>query len=160
MQNVDKLVLNPPIQYPYIWLYIGLGILGAIGIGYLILFFATRRKKIRSISSLKQLPPTLDMNGLKQKYIAIIDEQYLQYQNGQLTLRRLHTNLSMAVRSFVFEAKLFPAPRLTLQDLKRAPYQSLTNVVSNYYEKEFSDVEHGDPAASVQIAKDMVVQWV
>jgi len=71
----------------------------------------------------------------------------------------LHWALSMNVRYFVYEAKHFPAPVLTLSDLKLAPYPALTNLIAEYYPEEFAAILHGEAEASVAAAKGFIQQW-
>lgn len=156
---VDKLELNPPIQYSVIWLIIGSCLLAMIVLWYGVLFWLTRKRKARTLAQLGPGSEVLDLEGLKQKYLKLIDDCYQSYVLGRTDLRGLHRGLSMSVRYFVYEARHFPAPRLTLSDLKHAPYPNLTKVIEEYYSKEFSQIEHGDAAHSVSVAKDMVQQW-
>lgn len=157
MQNVDK--LNPPIQYNIIWLIIGAGLVLAIGIWYGIVFWITRHKKVKSLDNLRQLPAGEELARLKAKYLKLIDEIYQRFQRSEIDLRGLHQALSKAVRDFVSEANHFPAPFLTLADLKLSPYPQLTKLIEEYYPEEFAVVTHGDAAASTQAAKGLVMQW-
>lgn len=157
---VDNVTLNPPVQYWWLWLVIGILLLVAIGAWYGLMFWFTRRKPVNTLENLKPASSSLDLDALKAKYLKLIDECYENYQQEHTTKRGLHRALSMAVRYFVYEVKHFPAPRLTLADLKRAPYPKLTALVKEYYEKEFAVIEHGDPLASVEAAKELIRQWV
>lgn len=156
----DNPSLNPPVQYSLLWLIIGIAlVLGILG-WYGLLFWLTRRRKVNSLANQGLASSGSDLDRLKQKYLALIDECYQSYSKKQTSLRGLHRGLSMTVRYFVFEAKHFPAPRLTLSDLKRAPYPHLTKVITDLYAKEFARIEHGEPLEAVEAAKDMVRQWV
>ena len=155
-----SLKLNPPIQYSLIWLLIGLGLLLLIGIWYGVLFWLTRRKAPTTIATLQPLASPTDLEALKAKYLKLIDECYQSYVRKETNLRGLHRGLSMVVRYFVYEVNHFPAPRLTLSDLKRAQYPRLTNVIDDFYGKEFAMIEHGEPQQAVAAAKEMVQQWV
>lgn len=156
----DSLKLNPPIQYSLLWLIVGLILLLCIIGWFGAVIWITRHKPANTLANLKPASSQSDMDALKAKYLKLIDECYQSYQQKHTTLRGLHRGLSMAVRYFVYEARHFPAPRLTLADLKRAPYPKLTKVVTEYYSKEFAAIESGDPLQSVQAAKEMVTQWV
>lgn len=157
---VDNLTLHPPIQYSIIWLIIGCCLLALVAIWYGVMFWLTRRRKVKTIA---QLPPgqePFDLEKLKLRYLQLIEECYQSYLQRRTNLRGLHRGLSMATRYFVYEAQHFPAPRLTLRDLKRAPYPKLTELIEQYYEKEFAAIEHGNAQQSVDAAKDLVRQWV
>jgi hypothetical protein len=157
MQNVDK--LNPPIQYKLIWLLIGLAILLLIAAWYGLVFWLSRRKKLKSLDGLKRLAAGWELNRLKAKYLQLIEELYQRYQRKEITLRELHIELSMLVRSFVQEASFFPAPFLTLSDLRNSSFPKLAQLIATYYPAEFAAIENGDAASSVQAAKGLVQQW-
>jgi hypothetical protein len=152
-------MLNPPIQYDLIWLIIGLCLLVTIPLSYAGAFWWTRRRPINSIDNLPTLPVGADLDRLKAKYLRLIDERYVRFQRGELTLRALHRELSLLTRYFVYEAKHFPAPTLTLSDLKRGPYPLLTKLIAFFYPQEFARIEHGDAPSSVTQAKGFITQW-
>lgn len=106
------------------------------------------------------MPSDFDIEKLKVKYLKLIDECYQNYQVRKTTLKGLHRGLSMTVRYFVHEARHFPAPRLTLSDLKYAPYPELTKVIEEYYAKEFAEVESGTAVQAVESAKGFINRWV
>jgi hypothetical protein len=157
MQNIDK--LNPPIQYKLIWFIIGLCLVGAIIIWYCVALWITRRKKPKSLDGLKQLQPHLNLDQLKAKYLQIIQDLYQSHMRQEITLRMLHHELSMAVRNFVYEANYFPAPYLTLSDLRMSPYPQLANLIASYYPEEFAEITEGNAESSVQAAQGVVAQW-
>jgi hypothetical protein len=157
MQNVEK--LNPPIQYNLIWLIIGLALLIAVLSWYGIVIWLTRRKKLKSIDNLKQLPSPVDLDALKAKYLQFIEDLYLGYQRKEITLRELHQRFSLATRYFVYEAIGFPAPLLTLSDLKLAPYPKLTKLIEDYYPEEFAAINKGKAFASKEAAIGFITQW-
>jgi hypothetical protein len=157
MQNVDK--PNPPVQYDLIWMIIGLTIVIAIVVWYALALWLTRHKKPKKLDSLKKLPPPVDLDTLKAKYLKFIEELYQRYLRKELKLRDLHLYLSITVRYFVYEASGFPAPLLTLSDLKRAPYPKLTKLIGDYYPEEFAVIGKGDAATSKNAAIGFITQW-
>ena len=152
-------ILNPPIQYSKIWLIIGLCIFVTIPIWYGMLFWLTRRRPPKSFNRLRQLPVGADLDRLKAKYLKLIEEWYQRYRRQEIDSRVLHWALSMNVRYFVYEAKHFPAPVLTLSDLKLAHYPALTGLIAEYYPEEFGVILHGEAEASVTAAKGFIQQW-
>jgi len=157
---VDNLTLHPPIQYSIIWLIIGCMLLLSIVIWFGILFWLTRKRKPKTIEQLPPAPSDFDLEKLKARYLQLVDECYQNYQVRKTTLKGLHRGLSMTLRYFVFEARHFPAPRLTLADLKDAPFPELSKVIEDYYAKEFAAAEQGTAIQSVKAAKDFINQWV
>lgn len=151
--------LNPPIQYDRIWFIIGCLLLLTVPIWYGCLLWATRRKQMKSLATLAPIPIGAELDALKAKYLRIIEELYQAYQRKEISLRTLHGDLSMTVRYFVFEAKQFPAPTMTLSDLNLAPYPTLTKLIGEYYPEEFAKITHGAAPTSVDAAKGFVIQW-
>lgn len=152
--------LNPPIQYDRIWLIIGSLLLLVIPTWYVFVLRLTRHKKIKTLENLVQLPTGAELEKLKAKYLRLIEELYQRYRRKEITLRVLHNNLSMVTRYFVYEAKHFPAPTLTLSDLRLAPYPTLTRLIAKYYPEEFAAITHGTAESSVTAAKGFVQQWL
>jgi len=152
--------LNPPIQYSIIWFIIGLALLLTIFMWYGLVFWMTKHRRINTINNLRPLPTGAELEKLKAKYLKLIDQWYQHYLNKEISLRDLHSALSMTARYFVYEAKHFPAPHLTLDDLKRSPYPTLTELIAAYYPDEFASFEHGNAASAVEAAKGFIRQWV
>lgn len=153
-------ILNPPIQYDLIWLIIGGLVFLTIPLWYGLVLWMTRHKKVLSLDNLRQLPVGGEVEALKSRYLRLIDEAYRRYVSQEYKLRDLHQALSMIARTFVLEAKHFPAPYLTLSDLALAPYPTLTQLIKAYYPEEFALITHGNAEISVQQAKDFIIRWV
>ena len=90
----------------------------------------------------------------------MIDSSYGRYKAQQITLRQFHKELSITVRYFVYEVTYIPTQKMTLRDFVRLPYPKLTNLIGDYYEKEFSVIEHGNPETAAATAKELISQWV
>ena len=151
--------LHPPIQYNLIWLIIGAVLLLTIPAWYGLALWMTRRKPINTLNDLKPLPTGAELKKLKAKYLRLIEEWHQRYLKKEINLRELHLALSMTARYFVYEAKHFPAPLLTLDDLKHSPYPALTQLIADYYPEEFAAMEHGNAEKSVEAAKGFIQQW-
>lgn len=156
----DSVTLHPPIQYSWLWLIIGCALLLLVAAWFGGLFWVTRKRHPKTIAQLTPAASDFDIEKLKAKYLQLIEECYQNYQVRKTTLKGLHRGLSMTVRYFVFEANHFPAPRLTLSDLKNAPFPELTTVIEEYYAKEFAAVEQGTAVQAVEAAREFVRRWV
>ena len=79
MQDVSEL-MNGPFYYSFVWLVIGLLFMaGAIAV-IVAIFYVTRKKEVKTLANLKaQKPKVIDMDALKQKYLAMIDEVERQF---------------------------------------------------------------------------------
>lgn len=150
---------NGLLQYSIWYLILGLVLL-LLAFGWCgVIFWMTRKRRVMTLNDISRRSGVHDLAALKAKYLSLIDEVYASYQNKETTLRGLHRGLSMAVRYFVFEATTFPAPKLTLADLKKAQYPELSKIITEYYKAEFAAVSHGDAARSVDAAREFVQRW-
>ncbi len=152
--------LNPPIHYNYIWLIIGSTILLCILVWYVSVFLTTRRKPVKSLAMLPVLSPASTLGELKARYIQQIEERHQRYKNKEISFKELHDGLSVLVRYFVYEANHFPAPILTLGELKRTPYPKLAKLIAYFYPQEFALKESANSDASVEAAKGFIQEWV
>lgn len=156
MQDVNKL-LNGPFYYSLIWLIIGLLFL-AIAIGIVvIIFYVTRKKEIKSLANLKpQEPKVIDIEALKEKYLAMVDEAERLFKERKTKASVAHQQLSLIVRLFYYEALGFHADILTLTDLKKSRHEELAQVIEEYYPDEFDGLESGSVAQSAEKARVLI----
>ncbi|MBO4855113.1 hypothetical protein J5500_01745 [Candidatus Saccharibacteria bacterium] len=156
MQDVSKL-MNGPFYYSFIWLIIGLLFL-AIAIGIIaVIFYITRRKEIKSLANLKpQAPKVIDIEALKAKYLAMVDEAERLFKERKTKASVAHQQLSLIVRLFYYEALGFHADILTLTDLKKSRHEHLTQVIEEYYPDEFDGLEKGSVAQSAEKARELI----
>lgn len=154
-----NLKLHPPVQYDWIWLVIGLCLL-AVVIGWCTwVLWSTRKKLAPSLDTLELLPAGVDFAKLKAKYIKLIEERYVLYQQSKLNDRQFQQDVSRLVRNFVYEARHFPAPRLTLGDLMLASYPLLTKLIARLYPGEFDLASHWTAEGAAEAAKGYIQQW-
>ena len=104
-----------PFYYNIVWTVIGMAlILLAIGV-FVFIFLITRKKKIRSLSTLKiEAPRVVDLNELKTKYIGLIDQAERNYENHMIKASVAHQHFSLIVRLFYAEGLGFHADIMTL----------------------------------------------
>lgn len=163
MRNDVNLQSTPPhglINYSIVWLIVGLCLLLLIAGWYGLLWWMTRHKKVASLNALGPGKDVPDLAALKAKYLKFIDQCYQAYLQKQFSKRQLHIYLSGAVRNFAYEAQHFPAPFLTLNEIKKASYPGMSQLIAQYYPEEFAQLTHGEPLKSVEAAKGIVQQWV
>ncbi len=156
MQDVSEL-MNGPFYYSFVWLLIGLLFLG-IAIGIIVfIFYVTRKKEIKSLANLKpQEPKVIDLDALKAKYLAMVDEVERLFKNHTTKASVAHQQLSLIVRLFYYEALGFHADILTLTDLKKSRHEHLTQVIEEYYPDEFNGLEEGSVAQSAEKARELI----
>jgi hypothetical protein len=158
MQN--NIELTPPIQYSLVWFVVGSSIFAAIILlnGYIL--FSTRKKKIRTVSTLPIIPPVyVDIEKIKQKYFSLITQIEKQYHGKEINERTVHQLLSITLRLFVFEIKGLATHKFTLSEIKRADVTVLANVIEALYPPEFEAISNGDANAAIAMSRKMVQEW-
>lgn len=156
MQDIDNMI-SAPFYYSIWWLIAGIILMATFAgiLGYI--FYTTRRKQIKTLSTLRKLEPhTVDMNVLREKYLRLIDEVDKKYNAGKLKSSEAHQELSLLVRLFFCEAMGFHAEVMTLNDLKRTNYTKLAKLIDQYYPDEFDTLENGVVQQSIEHARDIV----
>ncbi|MCQ2570968.1 MAG: hypothetical protein MJ154_01845 [Candidatus Saccharibacteria bacterium] len=152
-----KTLFYGPITYSPIWFMIGLLFMGlAIGI-VIAIIYATRKKEIKTISTLKVSEPKIvNMNVLRDKYLKMINEAEERYKRRQTKASQCHQQLSLIVRLFFYEALGFHADVMTLSDIKKSNYKKLAELVDGYYPDEFDTLEKGSVANAAEKARQIV----
>lgn len=153
----DKTLFYGPINYSPIWAMIGLLLLGlAIGI-IAVIIYTTRKKEIKTISTLKiTAPKVINMNVLRDKYLKMIDAAEERFKRRQIKASQCHQQLSLIVRLFFYEAMGFHADIMTLSDIKKSNYTKLAELVDGYYPDEFDTLEKGSVADAAEKARQIV----
>ncbi len=153
----DNVLYYGPITYSPIWTLIGLLLLG-IAIGIIIaIIYATRKKEVKTISTLKvHAPKVVDVNALRRKYLKMIDEAEERYKHRQVKASQCHQQLSLIVRLFFYEALGFHADVMTLNDLKKTNHKKLAELIDGFYPDEFDTLENGSVSSAAESARKIV----
>lgn len=149
--------LYEPLYYNISWTIIGVAfILMALAIIGAILY-ATRKKQIKSLGTLKvEQPKILDMDALKKKYLGLIDQAERSYLDHRIKASVAHQHFSLIVRLFYGEALGFRADIMTLDDLKRSTYTQLIKTIEKLYPDEFDTLEKGSVKDAAENARKLV----
>ncbi len=146
-----------PVFYNISWTLIGVGFL-LLAIAIIVaIFYFTRRKKIRTLSTLKvEAPKIIDLNELKKKYIGLIDQAERNYNNHMIKASVAHQHFSLIVRMFYAEGLGFHADIMTLTDLKNSFKEDLVKLIEEYYPDEFDTLEKGSVKDAAERARELV----
>jgi hypothetical protein len=149
----------PPMTYSSLWTAIGVVIVTAVLGWGLVIWAQTRPARVEPEA---ELPPGWWLARLKAGYVERIDEIARRHDAGELSPRRAHQELSVAVREFVHEASGAPAPTMTLAELRRSGDPSLvpvSDVVRGLYPVEFGPDRAGSVRAAAGAAREVVARW-
>lgn len=156
MRDISELMYGP-FYYGFIWLLIGLVFLGLAILIVVFIFYLTRKKEIKTIANLKpQAPKVIDIEALKAKYLAMVDEAEKQFNARKTKASTAHQQLSLIARLFYYEALGFHADILTLADLKKSRHERLTQTIEKYYPDEFDGLEKGSVSNSAEMARNLI----
>ncbi|HET7399341.1 MAG TPA: hypothetical protein VFJ94_12555 [Intrasporangium sp.] len=146
-----------PDPYSRTWLWVGAGLLLAVALWYLWVWWSTRPRPVHG--------PVAATGGrlerLRADYTRQIDVVVARADAGEISQRRAHQQLSVLVRHFVQEASGIAAPTMTLTDLvgSGARLGPVSRVVRRLYPGEFAPREADTLAEAAAGARDVVARW-
>lgn len=150
-------LLYEPIKYNLLYTFLGFLFLLFAALGVYLVFYVTRKKKIKVISDLKpELVKIPDLSELRKKYLKMVDEVEMNFNSKKLKASLAHQKLSLIVRYFYSEAAGFHAEIFTLSDLKKSKMKNLTKVINFYYPDEFNQLEKGSVSTAVNLARLLI----
>ena len=143
--------IMPVVAYNPLWGILAAALILAVGVFYLLAWLLTRPRP-QAPAPVAAPTPQRSVGELQGIYLHTIDDIARRHAAGELSPRRAHAALSVAVREFLSEATGVPADKMTLTDLRSTPYVGATYAVAEYYPIVFGpdearSVEHGAHAA-------------
>jgi len=148
----------PPANYSSLWTWLGVAAV-VIAVGALGWAFLPRRQPTVTPAPLPP-PHVLDLAGVKDKYLTMIDQLDARHADRQLSDRALHHQLSMVLRQFVHEAAGLPATNMTPADLQARGLPAVAGTVERYWEPQFSPLgttQSVEPSA--ERARQVIRRW-
>lgn len=142
--------LAPPVGYSGWWVALGVALLVLVLAWYAWVFWHTRAPRPR--------PAARDLDDVRRRYLAQIDEVGTLVARGELWARAAHQRLSSIVRAFVSETGQ-PVSAATLSELTRRGPAPLADLVRGYYPSEFAPGAASDPTAAAAAARQLVSTW-
>lgn len=148
----------PPIPYNVLWAVLGVILVVIVATYYLFAWLLTRPSPEPS-APVSVPSPRRTVPELQGAYLYEVDQIAHRYAAGELTPRRAHAALSVAVREFLAEATGVPTDKMTLTELRSTPFVGATHAVAEFYPIVFGadeahSVEHGTDAA-----RQVIMLW-
>lgn len=100
-----------------------------------------------------------DLEGMKQVYLAELDQLEAALAGGSISTRDIYKKMSSCVRRFVSEVTGTEVTNYTLQDIKSLGIPVLEELISEYYIHEFAADSVGDSMESLQKTKRAIERW-
>lgn len=110
-----------------------------------------------NIPEVKQ--PSKDLILIKNRFIKEIDLLKLQIENNEITNRKAYQRLSKIIRTFIYEMTSIKVPNYTLEEIKKININSLTQLVEEYYDPEFSKISKGNIKESIEKTRQVIDSW-
>jgi hypothetical protein len=159
--NADELF--DPLQYQLSWAIIAGSLIVLAIVFYIIMFFLTRKVKIKE--DIKPLPT---MANLAEK-LSLIKNKYAQdiilvgekHSKGEISTRTAFQSLSIHLRNFTHEYSQTGAYSMTLTDLNRTQAPPLLkDKIRNFYPVAFEEAERdANVKLAVRDALEVIQLW-
>ncbi len=98
-----------------------------------------------------------DINSIKQKYITELDN--LSKNLHTFSKRQVYNILSNIMRKFILEVTNIDVLKYSLSEIRALKIDSLTALVTEYYEPEFSKESDANPITSINNTKEVISKW-
>ncbi len=121
---------------------------------YKIVKIRQKKKKITIIE-----PPKKDSKNIKKLYLSKIDELIVKVNNNSISNRKAYQELSKIIRIFIYEMTSIEVQFFTLNDIKKINMPILFELVSEYYDPEFSNISGGNIINSIEKTRKVIEKW-
>lgn len=126
----------------------------------LTIYLVKTRRKCSKVTQ-RKINPVISSNihSIKEKYLKEIIEIEKKLDNNLISIRKAYQDLSMLIRTFVYEATNINVQSCTLSDIKKLNIKPLYELVKEYYHPEFSYDTQSDIKASLNKTREVIVKW-
>ena len=146
----------PPVRYSPLWLLLVLLIVVVI-VAWVVFVLVLTRRRAAPVSVAQPLPGMTP--GVRESYLASIDDVGRRYSAGDIGFSDAHHQLSALVRSFAADARGVRAQYMTLDDLRHTPHADLAQTIEQLYPGAFSGETAGSIDDATARASELVRRW-
>lgn len=126
----------------------------------IIITFLIVKSSEKKITKEQIVTPSHDnMLLIKKKYLIAIDQLNKDFTDNNISLRSSYQTLSKLIRNFVYEVTHIRVQNYTLSDIKKANMPDLYELISEYYNPEFSSISKGNFASSIEKTRKAIEKW-
>ena len=115
--------------------------------------FLGKKKKVLNVYKSK------DINMIKYNYLNKLNDLEKLLDNQEISSREAYQELSLLIREFVYELTGIEVQTCTLQEIKYLNIPILYELISEYYDPEFSKVSKGNIKLSIEKTKGVIGRW-
>lgn len=148
--------LKPPFSYSILSIIIFAIILIIL---IVILILLSRKKERKKNIPVVITPSYKDRNQIKLTYLNKLNELLTKVNNGSIQNRKAYQELSKLIRTFIYEMTSIQVQNYTLADIKKINMPVLYELVSEYYDPEFSKISKGNISNSIEKTRRVIEAW-
>lgn len=116
-----------------------------------------KKKLVKNIDII--IPSKKDVNAIKRIYLLKIDNLSTDFNAKKINNRQAYQNLSSLIRNFIYETTNIKVQNYTLSDIEKINMPILFELVSEYYDPEFSQISKGSITASIEKTRKVIEKW-
>ncbi len=125
----------------------------------IIIFIYLRPHKKKDIKKTIVIPSHKDLAVIKKDYLLKIQKLLDDFNNNKISNRLAYQSLSRLIRNFIYEATNIKVQYYTLQDIAKVNMPVLYELVSEYYDPEFSKISKGNIVSSIEKTRKVIEKW-
>lgn len=147
--------LRPMFSYSFIYIvFFIVPIILIILINLLMKFF-----KRKTIHEKVITPDCKDIILIKNNYLLKIQKLLDDFNQNKISNRQAYQALSNIIRTFIYEATNIKVQNYTLKDISQINMPILYELVSEYYNPEFSKISKGNIKESINKTRLVIEKW-
>lgn len=123
---------------------------------FVFLFFILKKHFKKDI---KKVVVKKNIFSIKHKYLKLISDLSNDLSNNKISNRHAYQNLSSIIRNFIYESTNIHVQNYSLSEIKEAGIPILYELVSEYYDPEFSKISKGNILNSIEKTKGVIEKW-
>lgn len=157
LEPADLIDPYPPMSYGQLPVILALSLLGAVVLwfGWLLLARYLRARRPQQPKA-PAAPASVDH---RSEALLRVDEIQHAAEQGEISERSAHQQLSEVVREYVGAVSGIPTTRMTLYDLREARLEPVAAAVERTYPPAFGEDGYGDVASTAGVAREVIHQW-
>lgn len=124
----------------------------------LFLFNLLRLKKRKKVIKVV-IPDKKSIYNIKNNYLIKLDNLLNDINNNKINNRNAYQFLSNLIRNFVYETTNIKLQNYTLTDIEKTNLPNIYELVSEYYDPEFSKISKGNINSSIEKTRKVIEKW-
>lgn len=119
-----------------------------------------KQNATKSRSKAKEIiPETPTLEQVKQQYMSALTDLKQQYMDENVSERICYQKLSSMLRQFVSSVSGNDITNMTLTEIRHQGLKQVEQLISEYYEPEFSREAKSDIAGAIERTKKVIEEW-